>query len=124
MFLEAIGLGAFSALGVFIILLRLPRMMILYVLGYAWALDIFFSALLFAMHWGTAIGGFSAVIGGLFCSLGITLAKGCLGYIKVIMKRSITDSYFPEAAYYKGWLGDTRPVNKRNTTVKIDEAPV
>lgn len=102
MFIEAIGLGAFSALGVFIILLRCPRMLILHVLGYAWALDMFFSALLFAMHWGTAIGGFSAVIGGLFCSLGITLAKCCLGYIKGV--------------YYTGWFGDTRPIHARGTT--------
>lgn len=115
MFLEAIGLGAFSALGVFIILLRLPRMMVLHILGYAWALDIFFSGLLFAMHWGTAIGGFSAVIGGLFCSLGITLAKGCLGYIKI---QNLT------SRYYKGWLGDTRPVHKRRDNVIVEEAPV
>ena len=78
MFTTAIMLGFCSAIGVFVILLRLPRMLILRTLGYAWALDVFFTFLLFAMHWGSAVGGFSAVIGGLFCSLGITIAKCCL----------------------------------------------
>lgn len=119
MIVDAIALGAFSALGVFIVLLRLPRMLVLKMLGYAWALDIFFSVLLFAMHWGTAIGGFSAVIGGLFCSLGITLAKGCLGYIKFVtfgftQRRMV---------YYRGWFGDTRPVNKREVP-PTQESPV
>ena len=108
MFTTAIMLGFCSAIGVFVILLRLPRMLILRTLGYAWALDVFFTFLLFAMHWGTAVGGFSAVIGGLFCSLGITIAKCCLGHIS------------PKGTYIKGWFGDTRPTNRRGSTAQSE----
>lgn len=100
MFLTAIALGFCSALGVFITLLRCPRMWVLRILGVAWVLDIFCSFLMFAMHWGTAVGGFSAVIAGLFCSLGITVAKMCLGYIS-------------KGVFYRGWFGDTRPLRER-----------
>lgn len=102
MFTSALFLGFCSALGIFITLLRCPRMIVLQLFGYAWVLDIVASSLMFAMHWGTAIGGFSAVIGSLFCSLGITLCKCTLGYSK-------------GRTYYAGWFGDTRPVHKRTT---------
>jgi len=101
MLLSALFLGFFRALGIFITLIRCPRMLVLQLLGHAWVLDIIMSSLMFAMHWGTAIGGFSAVIAALFCSLGITLCKGSLGYIQ-------------SGTYYKGWFGDTRPADKRN----------
>lgn len=111
MFLTALALGACSALGVFITLLRCPRMWVLTVLGHAWVLDIVASALMFAMHWGTAVGGFSAVIAGLFCSLGITLCKGSIGYIS-------------KGVYYCGWFGDTRPLSERTKNLKVDESPI
>jgi len=101
MFVTAIGFGAFSALGVFIILIRCPRMLILHTLGTAWLLDIFFTALMFTMHWGTAVGGFVAVIASLFCSVGITACKFTIGYIS-------------DGVYYAGYFGDTRPLDKRS----------
>lgn len=97
---SALFLGFCSALGVFIVLLRMPRMFVLHVLGRAWLLDVIMSAIMFAMHWGTAVGGFSAVIASLFCSAGITLCKGCLGHITA-------------KHYYSGWFGDTRPLGSR-----------
>lgn len=100
MITTALFLGFASALGIFIVLLRAPRMLVLRIFGHAWLLDITLSFLMFAMHWGTAIGAFSAVIAALFCSAGITLCKYCLGYIK-------------GGTYYAGWFGDTRPFNKR-----------
>lgn len=106
MFYGAIFLGFCSALGIFIVLLRCPRMWVLRILGYAWVLDIAASALMFAMHWGTAVGGFSAVIAGLFCSLGITLCKSCIGYMG---KDNLN-----QPLYYKGWLGDCRPFDERD----------
>lgn len=97
---SAIFLGFCSALGIFITLLRCPRMIVLHIFGYAWVLDIIMSALMFAMHWGTAIGGFSAVIASLFCSVGISMCKKTIGHMD-------------GTTYVKGWFGDCRPVHLR-----------
>jgi len=100
MFYAALLFGLASAVGVFIVLLRCPRMWVLQILGYAWVLDIFCSSLMFAMHWGTAVGGFSAVIAGLFCSVGITACKCSIGYLD-------------HGTYRSGWFGDCRPLSER-----------
>ena len=111
MFFTALAFGAMSAIGIFITLLRCPRMFVLKLLGKAYILDILCTMLMFAMHWGTAIGGFSAVIAGLFCSLGITVTKACLGYID-------------KDVYYLGKFGDTRPLHERSKHKCATESPV
>lgn len=81
MFIDALAFGFMAAIGIFILLMRLPRTLVLYMLGASFALDASFSILMFVMHWGTAIGMFVATIGALFGSAGITITKLVIGSI-------------------------------------------
>ena len=104
MFVDALAFGFMAAIGIFILLWRLPRILVLHLLGMGFLLDTAFTTLMFWMHWGTAIGMFVATIGGLFGSAGISLAKGVLGSID-----------FKTKQYKAGWFDDRRPPEYKTT---------
>ena len=85
MFLET-GFAIFLAL-VFIFA-KLPRRTMLWLLRYDMAIDVFVTLLVLCIHYGTFSGVMAATFAGLLTSLGTTLAKKSLGYIK-------GDLYFP-----------------------------
>lgn len=101
MFADLIGMGVLGAIGMFIVLMRLPRMLMLRLLGMPGFLDVAFTALMFWMHWGTFSGVMVATFAGMCGSAAISTARKCIGY---------TDG----DGYHKG-LWDGRPAEERQT---------
>jgi len=77
-----IELGFIVALGLLIMLAKLPWRQKMWVISHPVFMDIAVFVLLTALHWGTFSGVMVAAIGALFCSLILSLAKWLLGYIK------------------------------------------
>jgi hypothetical protein len=75
MVLELLALGAVSALGLFILFMRLPRFISVPLLHMPFVLDFGFTALMMWMHWGTFGGIMVATFAGLCGSAGISLAR-------------------------------------------------
>lgn len=93
MIMTTFFLGVVSAIGIFVLLLRLPRRLCQHMLGHHALLDFSFTALMLWMHWGTATGVFAATFAGLCASAAITFARRVLGY-------RVGKSFTP------GWVGE------------------
>lgn len=74
--------GVIVFIGLFLLLIKLPRRAMLRLLHYDVALDIFVSVLTLAIHWGTFSGIMAATVAGLLTSMATTLMKRMFGYIQ------------------------------------------
>lgn len=80
--------GSAIFLGLVLVFIKLPRRLMLRLLRHDVALDIIVTIVTLLIHWGTFSGIMAATIAGLLTSLGTSLAKRAVGYIK-------GDTYFP-----------------------------
>lgn len=74
------GIAIFA--GVALILAKLPLRWTLRVLGHHVWFDVFVTALVLWIHWGTMVGLLSASVAGLVCSLCTSSARWIWGYIE------------------------------------------
>lgn len=78
----ALVFGLIIFLGIGFILIKLPRKMMLWLLGRAMWLDIVVTVFTLIIHWGTMTGLMSAAVAGLMCSLATSIARWYFGYIR------------------------------------------
>lgn len=69
-------------IGVFLLLIKMPRRWLLRCLGHDLLLDLSVSLLVFVVHLGTFSGLMAATIAGLLMSMATSLMKRGIGYIK------------------------------------------
>lgn len=74
------GIAVF--ISIFLLLVKLPRRWLLYLLGYDLALDVAVSVVTFALHFGTFTGLMAATIAGLLTSVATSVLKRCFGFIR------------------------------------------
>lgn len=74
--------GTAVFIGIFLILVKLPRRWLLHLLGYDLALDIAVSILVFVLHFGTFSGLMAATVAGLMTSVATSVLKRCFGFIR------------------------------------------
>jgi len=72
------GFVVFLALA--LILVKLPRRMLLKILGHDLALDVTVTVVTLVLHWGTFSGVMAATVAGLMTSLATSSAKRLFGY--------------------------------------------
>jgi hypothetical protein len=77
-----IASGFLVFLGVFLILLKLPRRAFVWLLGHDLILDVAVTVFTLAVHFGTFRGVMAASVAGLLTSLTTTAMKRCFGYTK------------------------------------------
>jgi len=77
-----IASGFLVFLGVFLILLKLPRRAFVWLLGHDLILDVAVTVFTLAVHFGTFSGVMAASVAGLLTSLTTTAMKRCFGYTK------------------------------------------
>lgn len=74
--------GLMVFLGVALILWKLPRKLMLRLLGHDLLIDVSVSVLVLTIHWGTFSGVMAATVAGLLTSLATSAAKRAFGYIR------------------------------------------
>jgi NhaP-type Na+/H+ or K+/H+ antiporter len=74
--------GFLVFLGVFLLLLKLPRRVFLWLLGHDLVLDVAVTLFTLSVHFGTFSGVMAACVAGLLTSLTTTALKRCFGSIK------------------------------------------
>lgn len=72
--------GLVIVLGMFLIIIKLPTHITLWLLGHHLLVDILVTALALVMHWGTMTGLMAATIAGMACSLVTSFARKLVGY--------------------------------------------
>lgn len=104
MFADLLGMGVLGAIGMFILVMRLPRGLMLRLLGTPFILDVGFTALMFWMHWGTFSGVMVATFAGMMGSVAISMARRCIGYRD-------------RSGYHKGWFDGRDEDDRRDKHV-------
>jgi len=74
--------GVLVFIGMLLLLIKMPRRMLLRLLGYDVAVDLAVSAVTLAIHWGTFSGIMAATVAGLLMSLTTSALRHLVGYIK------------------------------------------
>lgn len=74
--------GTAVFLGIFLLLLKLPRRWLLHLLGHGLAVDVAVSVIVFVLHFGTFSGLMAATIAGLLTSVATSALKRCFGAIR------------------------------------------
>lgn len=74
--------GVIIFVGLLFIFIKLPRWLVLRMLGQPLALDIAVSVAAYILHWGTFSGVMAAAVAGLMCSGFTTVGRWALGYAK------------------------------------------
>lgn len=72
--------GVIIFVGLLFLFVKLPRRLILHLLGWPLALDAFVSAAAYLLHWGTFSGVMAAAVAGLMCSGFTAVGRWALGY--------------------------------------------
>jgi hypothetical protein len=75
-------MGLLVALGLLVTLAKLPWRWKLWMTSRPLLLDAIVFTFLIAIHWGTFSGVMVATIGALFCSLTLSLARKCIGFVE------------------------------------------
>lgn len=78
-----IEMGIVVALGLLVMLAKLPWRIKLWMTSHPVAMDIAVFVFLAMIHWGTFSGVMVATIGAFFCSLVLSLARRLIGYVDV-----------------------------------------
>lgn len=78
----ALVFGAIIALGIALILIKLPTRVALKLLGRAMLLDIAVTIFTLWIHWGTMTGLMAAAVAGMICSVVTSVARRAFGYIR------------------------------------------
>jgi hypothetical protein len=79
--------GAFTALGIFILVAKMPRRFRAKLLGFDYLIDIAVTLTLMWAFFGTFSGMMAAIIGGINFSISLIVAKWLLGYEKPVRHR-------------------------------------
>lgn len=74
--------GLIILMGFVLILIKLPRKVMLRLLGRPLLVDITISVVAYALHWGTFSGVMAAAFAGMGCSIITTAGRWAFGYIK------------------------------------------
>ena len=73
--------GLIIFVGMLLLALKLKRRTSLWLLGHSLAVDLFVSAIVMLLHWGTFSGVMAAAFAGLLTSVFTTIARRLFGYI-------------------------------------------
>lgn len=77
-----IEMGLCVALGLLIVMVKLPWRLKIALVSNPVLVDISVFALLTALHWGTFSGVMVATIGALACSVVLSIARKCIGHVR------------------------------------------
>lgn len=73
--------GFIIFIGFIFIIMKLPREVLLKILGRPLATDLIVSAVAYILHWGTFSGVMAAAVAGMFTSIFTSIARKAIGYI-------------------------------------------
>jgi hypothetical protein len=72
--------GLIIFIGMMFLILKLPRGVVLWLLGHSLVVDLTVTIFAIAIHWGTMTGLMAAAIAGMCCSVATWLGKKLIGY--------------------------------------------
>lgn len=72
--------GIVILVGFGLLIAKLPRRMVLWMLGHHFALDLSVTLVALWIHWGTMTGLMAAAMAGMMCSVVTTTARKLIGY--------------------------------------------
>lgn len=76
----AFTFGAVIFIGMVFLILKLPRPVVLWLLGHSLLVDVVVTVFAILIHWGTMTGLMAAAIAGMCCSIATWLGKKLIGY--------------------------------------------
>lgn len=76
----AFTFGAVIFVGMMFLILKLPRPVVLWLLGHSLLVDVVVTIFAIMIHWGTMTGLMAAAIAGMCCSIATWLGRTLIGY--------------------------------------------